>query len=65
MYKNIKCIEAKKKAINVIRSCKTYEQYSVALNYINLYLIMFNDNKGFNELIKEFQVQDLIMSRRS
>lgn len=59
MDKDIKYKDAKDKAIRVIKSCKTHEHYSTALTYISLYLILFDDNEGYEELIKEFQTQRL------
>lgn len=59
MGESIKYINAKDKAIRVIKSCETYEHYNAALTYISLYLILFDDNEGYEELIKEFQTQRL------
>jgi hypothetical protein len=59
MDENIKYRDAKDKAIRIIKSCETYEHYEAALNYAKLYLMLFNDNEGHEELIKEYQLQVL------
>ena len=59
MDEDIKYRDAKDKAIRIIKSCETYEQYESALNYVRLYLMFFNDNEGHEELIKECQLQVL------
>jgi hypothetical protein len=59
MSGDIKYILAKNKAISVIKSCETYEHYDAALTYISLYLILFDDNEGYEELIKLLQIQNL------
>jgi len=43
-------LEAKKKAIKVIQSCKTLEQLNGALNYIRNYNDLFSDMVGYSEL---------------
>ena len=53
----LKQIESKNKAIRVINSCVTDEQFNSALNYIELYYKRFEDFIGYNELKKNIERQ--------
>ncbi len=53
----LKQIESKNKAIRVINSCVTDEQFNSALNYIELYYKRFEDFIGYNELKKNLERQ--------
>lgn len=57
----IKQIKCKNKAIDIINSCKTFEQCYVAERYINLYYEMFEDLLGFNELNRTLKKHKLFL----
>ena len=51
----LKQIESKNKAIKVINSCVTDEQFNSALNYIELYYKRFED---YQPVLKDMQISD-------
>lgn len=48
-------IGAKSKAFDIIFSCQTYDHFTAAEKYIELYYNKFEDFLGYNELKRELQ----------
>lgn len=48
-------IKAKEKAINVIKSCKTYDHVINAISYVNLFYKKFEDRNSYEELIQLYK----------
>lgn len=59
MYNNIVKIirqaNALEKGICIIKSCTTADHFEVAIRYSNRYHAMFNDYKGYTDLIRLIQ----------
>jgi dihydrofolate reductase len=49
--KNTPQNKVKYRCIDIIKSCVTPEQFNTAKNYINQYLTMYSDEKGYDELL--------------
>lgn len=55
-------IIAKAKAEAIIVSCKNSDQFNTAANYVQRYKSLFNDGKGYNELLsllKDYRINSL------